>query len=31
MENLRHKLYQYHPQTSIYIGNRFAQADAQEG
>lgn len=24
MENLRYKLYQYHPDTSLYIGHRFA-------
>lgn len=24
VENLRYMLYQYHPQTSLYIGHRFA-------
>ncbi|CAG9800631.1 unnamed protein product [Chironomus riparius] len=33
MENLRYKLYQYHPQTSLYIGSRFAihKDDISEG
>jgi hypothetical protein len=26
MENLRYMLYQYHPQTALYIGGRFAIA-----
>ena len=33
MENLRYKLYQYHSQTSLYIGSRFAihKDDISEG
>lgn len=31
MENLRYKLYQYHPQTSLYIGHRFGNKKAEDG
>lgn len=31
MENLRYLLYQYHPQTSLYIGHRFAQRSTLKG
>lgn len=31
IENVRYMLYQYHPQTALYIGHRFAQNSPEEG